>query len=166
MRPPQWFVSLSPCPGNPSYHGRLAPLRRVLQSHTSFARETATGLMVNRHLFDLRPMVHPETGDRAGMPLRAYWSTQQNHISSFCRPSVDHTVRTWDARAVALAKNLSMGPHWGWDRVGRSWSVEVTMVHAVIRYGIETGCVVECARRIDDCITHVDFVYAENRRET
>jgi hypothetical protein len=54
---------------------------------------------------------------------------------------------------VALAKNLSMGPHWGWDRVGRSWSVEVTMVHALIRYRIETGCVVECARRIDDGIT-------------
>jgi hypothetical protein len=31
--------------------------------------------------------------------------------------------------------------------------VEVTMVHALIRYRIETGCVVECARRIDDGIT-------------
>ena len=78
-------------------------------------------------------MIHPESGERAGMPLRAYWCTQQNHISSIHRPQTIPFGR--GMRALGLSsgsikdtKNLSMAPHW--DRVGRSWSVEVTMVQA------------------------------------
>ena len=66
-------------------------------------------------------------------PLRAYWPTRQNHILSFRRLLTIPFGR--GMRALGLSsgstrgtKNLLMVPHW--DRVGRSWSVEVTTVRA------------------------------------